>query len=173
MELGTFIFENSEMNLGEASEAYSRYPQVRTDFDKKLLEYEGAVAALSRMNPVSIAVEQEERVDRLAEETEQLHQECKILKAVLSSKAKGMIEENTGLEKDLSCHTAFIKEDDVEFCLSLHSEAVQLLDNDEIMGAIEKACQARESFTGLLFQAKKMWIEKHLQKADEMNKESI
>ena len=39
MELGTFIFENSEMNLGEASEAYSRYPQVRTDFDKKLLEY--------------------------------------------------------------------------------------------------------------------------------------
>jgi len=165
MELETFILEDNEcIDLGEAQEAYDNYPRTEETFQGKREEYLAYVEELKSKNPASITRQEEERADTLYEETNRIRQDCLDRKAVLSRKLEELILEIKEIEADLHYHVKSFDDEGIQLAQSLFKEVLELRDNNGLINAIERAYQARESLTGLLVQARDVWLRRHDEK---------
>ena len=162
MELETFILEdNDRIDLGEAQEAYDNYPTTEETFQGKREEYMAYVEELKSENPARITRQEEEIADALYEETNRTRQECLDMKAVLSRKLEELILEIKEIEAALRYHVKGSEDEGIQLAQSLFKEVLELRDNDGLTNAIERAYQARESLTGLLVQARDVWLRRH------------
>lgn len=170
MELETFVLENTEeMDLGEAQKAYNDYPQARQTLQGKRDQYKSLVAGLKSRNPGTITKPEMQQVDALAREADLIQTQCFEMKTALSRKLDQMLLEAKEVEGDLAYHARdFNDEEGVEWGCSLLKEALELRENNELIGAIERAYQAREFLTQLLTRAKNVWIQKHQEKVDSL-----
>ncbi len=169
MELETVILETNdtqEMDLGEAQQAYSDYPQIREILQGKLAEWKTLVNSLKSKGPDSITKPEINKAEGLAEGTEKLQQECLDMRAMLCRKLEDLILEGKELEGGVSYLAKHCSEEDIEWGNSLLKDALQLKDSGTLIEAVEKAYQAREAFTQLLAEAKGKWVQGHQERVN-------
>lgn len=172
MEIETIIIEtvDSDMELGEAQDAYDGYPGAVQAFREAREEWKDFTERIMSKEHVTITQQEIEESDSMYETAQRLRAQFLDMKAILHKKVDDLIIEGQTLEGDLAHYAENPAGDDgIDWAHSFLQDAVAYRDSANLLEAIQKAYRARECLKAVLETAQDAWRRRHQEKVDSLS----